>query len=191
MIDDIDYAVRIRDAAVTVLLAQNTLAGANVEAERIDPVESGDTPRIIVVADETAESDDPAGALPVFRVTLHLSVECFVERARKQDAVKDLDCLVSQVKEALFGDPGWVSLPQNIASYSTARKFEGRDRQIVGQARLLITCTWRASYPPRVTTPLDTVTFSPQKPTAAGATPLAPQRTDGNPAVEISLPQSS
>jgi hypothetical protein len=183
---EVDLAVEIRDRAVQVLIEQNTLAGDRVEAERVDPVESGDTPRIIVFADETANTDSQAGTAPAFGVTLNLAIDCLVEHAQRVDVMRALDLLVYQVKEALFGDAAWVKLSQNLGSYRTARKFEGRNNLILGTARILIACTWRATYRPRIDRPLKTITLSPLPTTPPHATPLGPP--SDSPTVKIILP---
>ncbi len=52
---------------------------------------------------------------------------------------------------------------------------------ITGEARVLLTCTWRETYPPRIRTPLKTITASPLPTTPPGATPLvAAASLDGN-----------
>lgn len=172
-----DQATEIREAAVASLLAYQTIAGDRVESERVDPVESGDTPRLIVMADDAAEGISRGGAAPAFRTTLTLMIHAQVEHAQRGDAVAALDTLIAQVKDALLGDPDWVRLSENIPSLRVTRSFKGDNARIIGDGRIVITCTWIEIYPPRITTPLSTVTLTTIKP--AGTPPVS---------AEINLP---
>jgi len=183
-----DLAVVIRDEAVRILIERHTLAGHHVEAERVDPIESGDMPRIAVFGDTKGQTDSAGGTAPAFGVTLTLAIDCFVEQAQQADAVREIDLLVWQVKEALLGDGCWVKLSENIRSLDVTKKFRGDATLIIGEARVLMTCTWRETYRPRIHTPLATITFNPLPTTPPGATPIGPPRTDGEPTFEIILP---
>jgi hypothetical protein len=152
--------VRVRDAAVAVLRDYGTIAEDRIEAERIDPVGSGDMPRVSVFADESGETASRAGTAPAFDMTGHLVLQCLVERATKDEAIADLDLLIWQVKEALFSDAAWVKLTANIASVTTQRSFRGDRDMILGDGRLRIDVTWRDLYPPRITQMLSKMTVT-------------------------------
>ncbi len=65
------------------------------------------------------------GTAPSFDTTLTLAIDCFVERAKLEDVREDLDLLAWQVKEALLGDAGWVSLSaEHRVAAGSPRKFE-------------------------------------------------------------------
>ncbi len=135
-----------------------------MERERVDPVQAGDMPRLILYADDDATGASSAGTAPALDVTLTLIVQALTERATRDDAVADIDALVAQVKDCLLSDPGWVKLSQAIPSVRVQRSFKPQGEMIIGDARIQLTCTWREIYPPRVTQPLDliTVTIVPQ-----------------------------
>ncbi|MDE1905029.1 MAG: hypothetical protein KGH75_01080 [Rhodospirillales bacterium] len=160
--------VMIREAAVAAIIGYGTIAGSDVESERVDGVASGDMPRVIVFADETAISASKGG-WPSFEVTLTLSMHCLVERAAKADAVRDLDTLAAQVRDALLADPVWPTLPAEIGNIRTARSFKPEGERIVGEARVTVECSWTESYVPRVVTPLDTVTVTTNPPAGTQA----------------------
>lgn len=179
-----DLAAQIRDAAVASLLAYGTLAGANVERERFDPVESGDMPRLIIFADDTATVASAAGTAPAFDVTMTLMVDALTERAARDDAVADIDALVAQVKDCLLGDASWVALSQSVTGVAVTRLFKPQDQMIVGAARIRMTMTWRELYPPRVVQPLATIDITLGSPPAPPAPP-PPPTTIVNPTVAL------
>lgn len=185
-ITDPDQAARIRNVAVDVLRAQIPFSepAKQIEAERIDAVETGSMPRIVVYGDETATSRTAAGGPLGFEVTLNLGVEIFVERAQAADAVAALDLLIAQVKDALFSDPVWTQMFRHVPSFHTTRKYTS-DEMIVANARLLITCVWFENYPARPGTPLTTIAMRDgAQPVPQGA---PPQYTVG---ADVALPQT-
>ena len=174
-----DYATQIREAAVASLIAYGTLAGSSVESERVDKVAPGDMPRLLVFGDDEASGQSEAGGPPVFEVTLTLVVQALVERAQKPDAVADLDTMIAQIKDALLSDPVWVKMSARIGSVRVTRAFRGEDQQIIGDARVQITCLCRETYPPRIPDTLGKIVFTERVP--SGTTPVT---------VEVDLPQS-
>lgn len=164
-----DELTALRDAAVASLLAYNTLAGANVEAERVDPVPTGALPRILVFADESGTCKDQAGGAPVFDMTGTISVLCLTQRAQRADAVADLDALVAQVKDCLLGDPKWTPLSSRIQSVQTVRKLNAQGDMVLGEAMVTIGCAWIAGYPPRLTTQLSAVNVTIGAPASVSA----------------------
>lgn len=156
-----DLAARVRDAAVASLTAYGILDAGRIEAERIDNVATGDMPRIVVFADETADSKSPAGTAPAFDVTIHLIVQALVERATKQDAIAQLDALIAQVKDGLLEDPEWVALTDAIHSVRTQRSYKHETERIIGDGRVQIDCVAKnILYRPRVTQPLKKITVT-------------------------------
>ena len=156
MIGDVvlrDHTGRVRQAAVEALVSYDTIAGDNVQAERLDAVPSSRYPIVLVYADDSAVGGAPAGTAPYFDVTCHMIVQVLVQHAQLGDAVDALDTLIEQVKDGLFGDPNWVRLTENISSFRVTRSFKDGDR-ITGDGRILIEMTWRERYPPRITQPL-------------------------------------
>jgi hypothetical protein len=167
-----DHTAAIREAAVVSLLAYGvtTTDGAvPVESERVDPVEDGDMPRIVVFADENATTASAAGTAPAFDVTATLVIQVLAQRAARADAVADLDAMIAQVKDCLFGDPAWVKLSQNIGSVRVSRSLRFEGRRVLGDARIQIECAWREIYPPRVAMPLSNITLTTAPPSGTQA----------------------
>ena len=117
-------AIDIPQVTVRVLKAQRTLAGDAVEADRIDGVASGDMPRLLVFWREEGEDVSGGSGPPAFAMELTLVVQALVERAARDDAVRDLDTMILQTQLALLEDPEWNRLAA-IGSMRVAR-VQGR-----------------------------------------------------------------
>ena len=143
-------ALDIRASTVSVLMAQNTLAGENVELDRVDGVEPGDMPRLIVFSEEEGAGVSSAGGPPAFDMTLTLVVQALVERAARDDVVRDLDTLILQTQLALLEDPVWNRLGGEVATMRVSRTFRGDADMIVGDGRIQFTLTWRENYETRL-----------------------------------------
>ena len=131
-------------------MAQNTLAGENVELDRVDGVEPGDMPRLIVFSEEEGAGVSSAGGPPAFDMTLTLVVQALVERAARDDVVRDLDTLILQTQLALLEDPVWNRLAGEVATMRVSRTFRGDADMIVGDGRIEFTLTWRENYETRL-----------------------------------------
>lgn len=152
MIVQQDQAALIRSTTANILLAANTLAGDRVEQERVDGVAEGDTPRLIVMADQTAQTDSQAGTALTFQVTANLIVQALVEDTLLSNVVAKLDTLTAQIKDALFCDPAFTMLFQNVSSFRVVSLFKDGGAYITGDAHILISGTWREVYNPNPTT---------------------------------------
>ncbi len=158
-----DQTTILRDATVSSLLGYGVQVegvAVPVEAERIDPLETEDVPRIVVYTDDSASTDSQGGTAPAFAVTAQIVVQAVVAGARKADALARLDTLIAQVKDCLFSDPAWVRLFGVAGSMRTQRAVRGEGKQSLADGRILIECGWREIYKPRVTTPLSTATLT-------------------------------
>lgn len=160
----------LREATMGALRAFGTIAGDKVESERVDGVQMGDTPRIVVFADEDAESAGSGGSAPAFDCTANVLVQCLVERPRKLDALADLDLLMLQVRDCLLGDPVWPTLAGEIKSVRATRVFKADRDLILADGRIQMTLTWTEQYTPRVTMALNTVTLTTTP--SGGTTPV-------------------
>jgi hypothetical protein len=173
-----DQAAILREATVASLVGYGvTAAGVAVpvESERVDPVEDGAMPRIIVYADDSATSDSGPNTAPAFAVTCTLVLQMLAQRAQRADAVADLDAMIAQTKDALFSDPTWAALSAGISTVRVSRSLKFEGHRVLGDARMQIECTWREVYPPRVRQVLSTVTLTTTPPDgtqaiAAGST---------------------
>lgn len=169
-----DQTALLRDATMASLVAYGVLldgVAVPVEAERIDPVEVQDVPRIIVYTDDSASSDSRGGTAPAFAVTAQIVVQAVAAAALQADALAALDALIAQIKDGLLSDPDWVKQFANAASMRTQRAMRGDGAKSLADGRVLIECTWREIYPPRVTQKLATVTLTTNP--SAGTQPLS------------------
>lgn len=138
------------DAAVRVLILQNTVARARVESDRVDEVAAGSMPRLIVYATDDYAGESRGGTAPRFQVTATVIVQCLVEHAQQRDAQGMLRTLIFQAMDALLCDPDWVQLTENVASVRVVRTYKAEGERIVGDGRIAFTATWRETWPPRV-----------------------------------------
>ena len=153
-----DHAALIRSTTTAILAAAGTIAGTSVDQERIDPIEPGDMPRLIVFMDQSGETDSQAGPAVRFKMTGNLTIQALVQRARLADAVTDLDTLVAQTKYALLTSTPWVELTSNVPTLRVTSTFKSGGDYVTGDARLQITAIWFETYNPDVTTPLNRIT---------------------------------
>ena len=140
-------AIDIPQVTVRVLKAQRTLAGDAVEADRIDGVASGDMPRLLVFWREEGEDVSGGSGPPAFAMELTLVVQALVERAARDDAVRDLDTMILQTQLALLEDPEWNRLAA-IGSMRVSREFKGDEQLILGDGRIEFVMRWRETTRP-------------------------------------------
>ena len=152
-----DRAALLRSTTADVLRVAGTIAGTAVEQERVDPIAPGDTPRLVVFLDQTAETDSPAGTAIRFKVTANLTIQALVQRAQLPDAVADLDTLIAQVKYALLTDTAWVELTGTVTTLRVTSSFRSGGDYITGDARIQMTLIWMEIYNPDAITPLNTI----------------------------------
>lgn len=147
----------LRGLTVTLLSQAATLAGANVQEEGIDENPAGTMPALVVMADQTAEGVSPAGTELRLHVTANLVIHAIVQRAKQPDAVRDLDVLVRQVKEALFCNPLWISQVEPVSSLRVVYAYRSAGEGFIGDARIVIAATWFETYDPVLGPGLQTV----------------------------------
>ena len=143
-----DQAALIRFTTAQILRAAGAIAGDRVEQERVEGVAEGDTPRLIIFADQTAQTDSQAGTALTFTATINLVIQALVEDANLSDALDKLDTLTAQVKDTLFAAPTFTTLLQNVSSFRVTSTFKKGGAYTTGDARILITGTWRETYNP-------------------------------------------
>ncbi len=165
-----DQAATIRATTAAILLAAGTLAGDAVEQERIDPLQPGDAPRLVVFADQSGQTDSTAGTAVRFTVTCNLTIQALAQRSRLADVLGDLDTLVFQTKAALFCDPVFVTLASNIASVRVTSTYKDGGDWITGDARIQITMSWFETYQPNPTTVLSGLDVTTRLPGSSGPT---------------------
>lgn len=145
-------SARLRSLTVSTLIAQNTLAGPHVEAERTLPLDDGELPHINVFVDESGDSFYQGG--PRFKVTAKLQIKATVQRALFADLLPDLDTIIYQIKEALLADPVWIVVANQVLSFGITSSFKSEQNQQQGEALISISCEWVESVALRVGVPL-------------------------------------
>jgi hypothetical protein len=144
-----DQAATIRATAARVLAAAGTLAASRVEQERIDEIAYGEGPRLIIFADQNAQTESQGGTAVRFTVTINLVIQALVQHATLDAARDDLDTIVAQTKTALLCNSEFVTLMENIASIRIVSSFKSGGEGITGDARIQLTGTWREIYQPQ------------------------------------------
>lgn len=145
-------AAELRALTASVLAAQNTLAGTRVEQERMSPLVAAEIPHLNVFMDESGEAEYQGYVR--FRVTGKLQIKATAQRARLADAIDDLDTLVAQVKDALWGDPAWVRLANQVLSFSVQCNYRADADLHQAEALIQMSCEWREEALPRAAGPL-------------------------------------
>lgn len=146
-----DHAAIIRDAARDVLLGADTIAQTRVKRERIDPIQPGEMPALIVLIDTNGQNQATAGTAPLFETEAEMVIHALVEEAAEDDAIDQLDLLIGQVKEALFCSASWLSMAGELRSYRVVRGYRADNTMIVGDARITINLAWRERIRPTET----------------------------------------
>lgn len=153
-LSDAAFTAQIQDTTVQVLIAQNTLAGAAVEADRVDEVTTADMPRMIVYAGEEAEAFSDAGGPPSFTVRCTLVVQCLVAKASKDAARAAVNTMLSQVQLALLEDPVWNRMASLIESMRVTRTYKPDSATVEADGRIEFIMRWRHDYLTREPGPL-------------------------------------
>lgn len=117
------FRAQVRTAALTLLTAAVTQAGAQKTSSKDTPVPSGKTPSIVVYTDDVKEGNGTAP--PQFRTSVLTTVEVIAEGATKDAAEALCDALCETVETALLGAPAFVSLFEAIDSVETRLDYRG------------------------------------------------------------------
>ena len=129
----------IRDKIVE-LIKGHTVAGDNVQANRVRPVNESDLPKILVYTrEEPADNLIARDELPVKR-DLQLVVECLQKISSNLD--DELDLMCGQVEEVLGEDDTLDGLVNDLqyTGVSISRQREGD--QLMGSAALSYDCNY-------------------------------------------------
>ncbi len=178
----LDTTAAFRNLTVARLQAYGVLSslapagaplGVPCEAERMDPLDWRDLPRIVVLADEQATLKSQGGGAPSLAITANVVIQCLSAQARKDDALAEIDAMIAQVKDCLLRDPAWTAAMWRLQEIRTQRSFRPENALVIGDGRLLLTCELGiVTYSPRVTVPLSGVDFTASMPGARpGAAP--------------------
>ena len=150
-------AAYLRELTADTLISQQTLAEYRVEQERTLPLADGELPHLNVFADESGDGVYQGG--PTFRVTGKLQIKATVQRARFEDCRNDLDTLIFQVKDALFGEPAWIKTANQMLNFAVTASYKSNDNQHYAEALITISCQWLEIITLRGPGPLLSETF--------------------------------
>jgi len=139
----------IRDSAITILLAANTIAGTRVRQEWIDDPTDADLPMLSVMIDSSGQSLSGAGGAPTFDVTGDLVIVAHVAEAQQPDAVRQADLLADQARSALLCSATFLGLA-SVRSWRVVRSFKNNAALILAETRIVLTLGWRETVEPTV-----------------------------------------
>lgn len=157
---------QLRMAAVAVLKAVGTAAGANVFDEEQDDLTDAQMPCIVVtcLADRSASGGGMQAGPPTFDVTYRLHLQCFAVDADQQLAQVIAESLAQAARTALLSDPVYVRFLGPVSDIKEASGRQMRERRYVGWSGTEI-----------ATRPIP----SGERYTPATTSPLAPDGTPG------------
>ena len=148
-------AAMLRSLTASTLAAYGTLAGSHVEQERQLPLAPTELPHLNVFVDESGEARYQGG--PQFTITAKLQIKATSQRAVLSDALGDLDTLVWQIKEALFGNPAWIIAANQVLSFNVTNVIKSDASLHQAEALVTFNCQW-----------LETITIPPPGPGGSG-----------------------
>lgn len=119
------YRAQVRTTALQLLTAALGQAGVNTTNSEDAPVQTGQTPAIIVYTDDNKEGNGTAP--PQFRTTVLTTVEIIVEGQTKDAAETLCDSLCETVENTLLGGPDFVKLFEAIDSVETRTEYRAVD----------------------------------------------------------------
>lgn len=195
----------VRDKAVAILTAANTLAGGNVYSSRDTSLQQGTAPTILVyVLSEHGQASGAQGhqggaGAPHFATLLTLMIECITSGYELRQVEQDLDTLSEQTVEGLLRSPAFTGLQnpdgggqlfEGFSNLSITLDFRGDSDRHLGSARIGIGIRYHDVYQPIIAQPLTAVslTVGRQEANAAPGT----KAPDGRPEIGalINLPQT-
>ena len=181
------FRQRLRDGAIAMLKAANTLAGDQVSKEQAVPAPDYGLPLLAVYVPLEHKTSISEGGAPLFRATLTLHIEARVASADPVQVVSDLDALVDQAQIALLCNRDFMrSRPEWPIEYVTEivvrTEIDGSGETYIGKGLIALTITYRDEYRPALPDELQRIVMSvtpwaaPPKP-ATGPDPVAPEIT--------------
>ena len=119
------FRAQVRTTALELITAALSQAGVNTTTSEDAPVQTGQTPSIIVYTDDVKEGNGTAP--PQFRTTVLTTVEIIVEGQTKDAAETLCDTLCESVENALLGGPAFVKLFEAIDSVDSRTDYRAVD----------------------------------------------------------------
>ena len=132
----------IRDAAITALLAANTMAAQAVFSPRTYPTWSGEYPVIIVRTPRTQRSSIGAVGPPTFNTDITLTVLGRLEGTDEESAYDAAQALADEIETALLRNGYWLFTCeiQEITQVDSAIEASAQGKLWIGECRTAITC---------------------------------------------------
>lgn len=159
----------LRDTAIAMLKAANTLAGDQVSKEQAAPSPEAGLPLLAVYVPLEHKTSISEGGDPLFRAALTLHIEARVANADPVQVVTDLDTLVDQAQVALLSNPDflrrrpgwWVEYVTEIV---VRTEVDGSGETYIGKGLIALTITYRDEYKPMLPDELQRIvmTIKPQ-----------------------------
>jgi hypothetical protein len=159
----------LRDDAIAMLKAANTLAGDQVSKEQAVPSPEAGLPLLAVYVPLEHKTSISEGGAPLFRAVLTLHIEARVANADPVQVVTDLDTLIDQAQIGLLCNPDFMrSRPawpiEYVSEIVVRTEIDGSGETYIGKGLIALTVTYRDEYPPLLPNDLQRIvmTIKPQ-----------------------------
>ncbi len=173
------FRADLRDTAVALLVAANTLAQDRVQSNRAADVTPEDMPFLgVYTGHEVKLLDTDGGTDPLYAATLTLNVDVRVESADLVAAETDLETLIGQVQEALLTAPAFYMPLRGARRVRKVSRIEIQSAvrdgdSFLGVAQIGLDIEYSDLFTPAIPDTLATVaiTIKPNPPQAAPEPP--------------------
>lgn len=122
------FRAEVRTVALELLTAAVTQAGAEKTSSKDTPIMAGNTANIVVYTDDNKVG--LGGTPPQFRTMVLTTVEIIAEGKTKDEAETLLDSLCDTVETALFSNPRYVRLFEQIEGVDTRTEYRGLNARL-------------------------------------------------------------
>lgn len=159
---------RIRDLAVEILIAENTLAGAKVFKTRAQPIRGGEPPLLLIFS-PTEKGEGMGAGVTRFRSVLTLVMQPIVSGGDDEAVGADLDLLCGQAVDALLTSQDFLRIPpedgvgraiEEFKFLHTATKVEHDGKEFVGSGVIQLGIQYVDRYAPRGGVPLEAISVT-------------------------------
>lgn len=155
------YPATVRQQAVSLIAAANTLAGKNVHSNRDTPLEENELPAVVIyLPTERKETKSPSGTDPRFTATLTMHIELRVDGTSVETVETRLETLVDQVQNALLTNPVFTRMFEHIGECSVEQAITAQADQHIGRALITMGMQYSDEYAPVIPNVLETVALT-------------------------------
>jgi hypothetical protein len=143
----------LRDGAIAMLKAADTLAGDRVSKEPAVPTPADGLPILAVFIPAEHKTSVSQGGAPLFSAALTLHVEARVANADPVKVVSDLDALIDQAQIALLCNPDFMRTSkawpiEYVTEIIVRSQIDGDGETFIGKGFVSLTVTYRDEYQP-------------------------------------------